>query len=145
MRWRMSWLELCKNLLRRLTLLTLVELKVSSSSSFIFILFSSGEPENSDPYNDNGLSRVVNPGQNVQSDNFNSNDNLFDDDFEETVDLERVAAIERQNQEIKTTESCFGNVYNQKQTRETKETMEELLEDIDFEPLENWLVLQLTK
>lgn len=83
----------------------------------------------------------MNPEQNVQNDNFNSNDNLFDDDFEETVDLETVTAIERRNQEINTIE----NVYNQKQTKETKETMEELLEDIDFEPLENWLVLQLTK
>jgi len=111
----------------------------------IFILFSSGEPENSDPYNDNstGLSRPVN--QNVQNDNFNSNDNLFDDDFEETVDLEAVTAIERRNQEIKTIENSFGSVYNQEQTRETKEIMEEFLEDIDFEPVENWLVLKLTK
>lgn len=109
----------------------------------IFILFSSGEPENSDPYNDNGLSRPVN--QNVQNDNFNGDDSLFDDDFEETVDLEAVTAIERRNQEIKTIENCFGNVYNQEQTREMKDTMEEFLEDIDFEPLENWLVLKLTK
>ncbi|XP_011255186.1 recQ-mediated genome instability protein 1 isoform X2 [Camponotus floridanus] len=101
-----------------------------------------GEPENSDPYNDNGLSRPVN--QNVHNaspksnDNINSNDNLFDDDFEETVDLEAVTAIERRNQEIKTIENSFGSVYNQKQIRETKETMEEFLEDIDFDPVENW-------
>ncbi|EFN69074.1 Protein RMI1-like protein [Camponotus floridanus] len=100
-----------------------------------------GEPENSDPYNDNGLSRPVN--QNVHNaspksnDNINSNDNLFDDDFEETVDLEAVTAIERRNQEIKTIENSFGSVYNQKQIRETKETMEEFLEDIDFDPVEN--------
>lgn len=109
----------------------------------IFILFSSGEPENSDPYNDNGLSRPVN--QNVHNDDINSNDNLFDDDFEETVDLEAVTAIERRNQEIKTIENSFGNVYNQEETRETKETMEEFLEDIDFDPVENWLVLKLIK
>lgn len=109
----------------------------------IFILFSSGEPENSDPYNDNELSRPVN--QNVYNDNINSNDNLFDDDFEETVDLEAVTAIERRNQEIKTIENSFGSVYNQEQTRETKETMEEFLEDIDFDPVENWLVLKLIK
>lgn len=110
----------------------------------IFIVFFSGEPENPDPYNDNGLSRAVN--QNVQNDNINSNDSLlFDDDFEEIVDLEAVTAIEQRNQEAETIQNSIGNMCNQKQNRETNETMENFLEDIDFEPLENWLVLKLKK
>ncbi|XP_029675864.1 recQ-mediated genome instability protein 1-like isoform X1 [Formica exsecta] len=94
-----------------------------------------GEPENPDPYNDNGLLRTVN--QNVQNDNLNSNDTLlFDDDFEEIVDLEAVTAIERQNQEAETIQNCIGS--NENQTREINEITEDFLEDIDFDPLENW-------
>ncbi|KAL6424189.1 hypothetical protein ACFW04_009804 [Cataglyphis niger] len=97
-----------------------------------------GEPENPDPYNDNGLSRAVN--QNVQNDNINNNDSLlFDDDFEEIVDLEAVTAIEQRNQEAETIQqNSIRNMYNQKQNREMNETTENFLEDIDFEPLENW-------
>lgn len=80
--------------------------------------------------------------QNVQNDNLNSNDTLlFDDDFEEIVDLEAVTAIERQNQEAETIQNCIGS--NENQTREINETTEDFLEDIDFDPLENWLVLKL--
>ncbi|XP_072762932.1 recQ-mediated genome instability protein 1 isoform X2 [Anoplolepis gracilipes] len=103
-----------------------------------------GEPENSDPYNDNGLSRAMN--QNAQNDNFSNKDSLFDDDFEETVDLEAVTAIEQQNQKVESIQNRFGSTSNQKQTRETNEPLEDLLlEDIDFEPLENWLNNSLTK
>lgn len=84
--------------------------------------------------------------QNVQNDNINSNDSLlFDDDFEEIVDLEAVTAIERRNQEAETIQNSIGNMCNQKQNREMNETTENFLEDIDFEPLENWLVLKLKK
>lgn len=98
-----------------------------------------GELENSDPYNDNLLSKAMN--QNIQNDDSRqsgSKDSLFNDDFEEIVDLEAVTAIERQNQEIGIIPDCSRNVHNQKQVnRQTKEIMEDL-ENIDFEPLENW-------
>lgn len=98
-----------------------------------------GEPENSDPYNDNGLSKTMN--QNIQNDNSrhsSSKDSLFNDDFEEIVDLEAVTAIERQNQEVEIIQDRSKSIPNQKQVdRQTKEIMEDL-EDIDFEPLENW-------
>lgn len=108
------------------------------SSSFLYLFFSE-EPENPDPYNVDGPPRAVT--QNAQNDNFSNKDSLFDDDFEETVDLEAVTAIERRNQEVETTQNRLEIMYNQEQTRETREPMEDLLEDIDFEPLENWLVL----
>ncbi|XP_018314416.1 recQ-mediated genome instability protein 1 isoform X4 [Mycetomoellerius zeteki] len=98
-----------------------------------------GEPENPDPYNDNGLSRIMN--QNVQStaSNSNNNDNFFDDDFEEAVDLEAVTAIEQRSQEINAVQENFRNTCSHKQVdrKETNEIME-TLEDIDFEPLEDW-------
>lgn len=102
-----------------------------------------GEPENPDPYNDNGSSRIMN--QNIQStaNPENNNDNLFDDDFEEAVDLEAMIAIERQSQEIvqeQAVQERFENTCNRRQVmrKETNEIMKEILEDIDFEPLENW-------
>ncbi|XP_018373297.1 PREDICTED: recQ-mediated genome instability protein 1-like isoform X2 [Trachymyrmex cornetzi] len=97
-----------------------------------------GEPENPDPYNDNGLSRIMN--QNAQNTASNSNnDNFFDDDFEEAVDLEAVTAIEQRSQEINAVQENFRNTCDRKQVdrKETNEIME-TLEDIDFEPLEDW-------
>lgn len=84
--------------------------------------------------------------QNIQNDNSrhsSSKDSLFNDDFEEIVDLEAVTAIERQNQEVEIIQDRSKSIPNQKQVdRQTKEIMEDL-EDIDFEPLENWLVLKI--
>ncbi|KAL6259997.1 hypothetical protein P5V15_009905 [Pogonomyrmex californicus] len=96
-----------------------------------------GETENFDPYNDIGPSKMtsLNP-QNTMS---NNKDNFFDDDFEEAVNLEAVTAIERQNQEVKPVKGHFESACNHRETRkETDEIMKEILEDIDFEPLENW-------
>jgi len=98
-----------------------------------------GEPENPDPYNDNGLSRIMN--QNVQNtaSNSNNNDSFFDDDFEEAIDLEAVTAIEQRSQENNAVQENFRNTCDHKQVdrKETNEIMQ-TLEDIDFEPLEDW-------
>ncbi|KAG5347071.1 RMI1 protein, partial [Acromyrmex charruanus] len=98
-----------------------------------------GEPENPDPYNDNGLSRIMN--QNVQNtaSNSNNNDSFFDDGFEEAVDLEAVTTIEQRSQEINAIQENFRNTCDRKQVdkKETNEIMQ-TLEDIDFEPLEDW-------
>jgi len=97
------------------------------------------EPENLDPYNDNGSFRITN--QNVQNivSNPNDNDSFFDDDFEETVDLEAVTAIERRSQEINAVQEHLENTCSRQVTRkERNEIMEKTLEDIDFEPLEDW-------
>ncbi|XP_018055829.1 PREDICTED: recQ-mediated genome instability protein 1-like isoform X2 [Atta colombica] len=98
-----------------------------------------GEPENPDPYNDNGLSRIMN--QNVQNtaSNSNNNDSFFDDDFEEAIDLEAVTAIEQRSQENNAVQENFRNTCDRKQVdrKETNEIMQ-TLEDIDFEPLEDW-------
>jgi len=53
--------------------------------------------------------------------------------------LEVVTAIER-SQEIKDVEEHFESACNHRQTgrKEMNEIMEETLEDIDFEPFENW-------
>lgn len=68
---------------------------------------------------------------------------MFDDDFEEAVDFEAMTAIERQSQEIiqgQAIQERFENTCSRRQVtrKETNEIMEETLEDIDFEPLENW-------
>lgn len=88
-------------------------------------LFSStrNEPENLDPYHDNGPSR--NQSNQNTLPNPASKDSFFDDDFEQAVDLEAVTAIEQQSQKVE------------------NETKEEFLEDIDFEPSEYRLVLKL--
>ncbi|XP_025995661.1 recQ-mediated genome instability protein 1 isoform X2 [Solenopsis invicta] len=94
------------------------------------------EPENPDPYNDNASSRITN--QNGQNTALNSNnDSFFDDDFEEVIDLEEVTVIERRKEE---TESVQENTcsHGQVTRKETNEITEDTLEDIDFEPLENW-------
>lgn len=97
-----------------------------------------GEPENPDPYNDNRPCRIMN--QNTQSitPNPNNNDSFFDDDFEEAVDLEAMTEIERQSQEA--VQECFESTSDHRQMvrEETNEIMEETLEDINFEPFENW-------
>ncbi|XP_011634729.1 recQ-mediated genome instability protein 1-like [Pogonomyrmex barbatus] len=98
-----------------------------------------GEIENFDPYNDIGPSKMT--SLNPQNTISNNKDNFFDDDFEEAVNLEAVTAIERQNQEVKPVKHFrhFESACNHRETRkETDEIMEEILEDIDFEPLENW-------
>ncbi|XP_071564806.1 uncharacterized protein [Temnothorax nylanderi] len=98
-----------------------------------------GEPENPDPYNDNGPSKITNHNsQNVAS--RSNNDNFFDDDFEEAIDLEAVTAIERRSQEIEAIQERSENTRNNRQTarKETNEIIEETLQDIDFEPFENW-------
>ncbi|XP_077262736.1 uncharacterized protein LOC143897745 isoform X2 [Temnothorax americanus] len=98
-----------------------------------------GEPENPDPYNDNGPSKIANHNsQNVTSGS--NNDNFFDDDFEEAIDLEAVTAIERRSQEIEAVQERSENTFNNGQTarKETNEIIEETLQDIDFEPFENW-------
>ncbi|XP_077262738.1 uncharacterized protein LOC143897745 isoform X4 [Temnothorax americanus] len=97
-----------------------------------------GEPENPDPYNDNGPSKIANHNsQNVTSGS--NNDNFFDDDFEEAIDLEAVTAIERRSQEIEAVQERSENTFNNGQTarKETNEIIEETLQDIDFEPFEN--------
>lgn len=95
----------------------------------------SGEPENPDPYNDNGLSGITNQnGQNTVS-NSNNNDSFFDDDFEEAVDLKVVNERRRQETETVQENTCG---HGQVARKETNEITEETLEDIDFEPLENW-------
>ncbi|XP_024867726.1 recQ-mediated genome instability protein 1-like isoform X2 [Temnothorax curvispinosus] len=98
-----------------------------------------GEPENPDPYNDNGPFKIANHNsQNVASGS--NNDNFFDDDFEEAIDLEAVTAIERRSQEIEAIQERSENTCNNRQTarKETNEMIEETLQDIDFEPFENW-------
>ncbi|XP_071649110.1 recQ-mediated genome instability protein 1 isoform X2 [Temnothorax longispinosus] len=98
-----------------------------------------GEPENPDPYNDNGPFKIANHNsQNVASGS--NNDNFFDDDFEEAIDLEAVTAIERRSQEIEAIQERSENTCNNRQTarKETNEIIEETLQDIDFEPFENW-------
>lgn len=81
--------------------------------------------------------------QNTQSitPNPNNNDSFFDDDFEEAVDLEAMTEIERQSQEA--VQECFESTSDHRQMvrEETNEIMEETLEDINFEPFENWCVL----
>ncbi|XP_071649111.1 uncharacterized protein [Temnothorax longispinosus] len=97
-----------------------------------------GEPENPDPYNDNGPFKIANHNsQNVASGS--NNDNFFDDDFEEAIDLEAVTAIERRSQEIEAIQERSENTCNNRQTarKETNEIIEETLQDIDFEPFEN--------
>lgn len=101
------------------------------------------EPENPDPYNDNSLSRML--SQNRQNTVSNppavSDDNLFDDDFEQAVDLEAVTALERRSQEtVKVVQDRFESTRGRGQMieEETGEIMEEFLEDINFEPLEDW-------
>ncbi|XP_024867748.1 recQ-mediated genome instability protein 1-like isoform X4 [Temnothorax curvispinosus] len=97
-----------------------------------------GEPENPDPYNDNGPFKIANHNsQNVASGS--NNDNFFDDDFEEAIDLEAVTAIERRSQEIEAIQERSENTCNNRQTarKETNEMIEETLQDIDFEPFEN--------
>lgn len=78
--------------------------------------------------------------------NSTNEDNFFDDDFEEAVDLEAVTEIERQSQEVvRTVQNCPANTREQKQNTQTvgNDTAEEFLEDIDFEPLDDWLVYRL--
>ncbi|XP_011143330.1 recQ-mediated genome instability protein 1 isoform X2 [Harpegnathos saltator] len=107
------------------------------------------EPENSDPYNDSGQLRNShhNSGQlrNQNNQNMLSNsineESFFDDDFEQAVDLEALTAIERRSQEtVKTTQNCPINSTEQRQETQTARNniTEEFLEDIDFEPLEDW-------
>lgn len=70
-----------------------------------------------------------------------SDDNLFDDDFEQAVDLEAVTALERRSQEtVKVVQDRFESTRGRGQMieEETGEIMEEFLEDINFEPLEDW-------
>jgi len=101
---------------------------------------SSGEPENPDPYNDNGPSRALNQNpQNVL--NPSSEDSFFDDDFEEAIDLEAVTAIEQSQKVTEVVQDPFGNISTREPiiVKEKSET-EEFLEDINFESLENWLV-----
>lgn len=78
--------------------------------------------------------------QNTQSTapNPNNNDSFFDDDFEEAVDLEAMTEIERQSQEA--VQEHFESTSDHRQMTRNKinEIMEETLEDIDFEPFENW-------
>jgi len=95
------------------------------------------EPENLDPYNDNGSFRITNQNaQNIVSNP--NNDSFFNDDFEETVDLEAVTAIERRSQEINAVQENLENTCRQVTRKETNEIIENTLEDIDFEPLEDW-------
>lgn len=105
-----------------------------------------GETENPDPYNDNGPLRVPNRNaQSVTQDSGGEN-NFFDDDFENTVDLEAVTVIERLSQENKIGGSTSTRDHRSEpgsSAEEARESMEELLEDIDFEPLENWLVSRI--
>ncbi|XP_014467872.1 PREDICTED: recQ-mediated genome instability protein 1-like isoform X2 [Dinoponera quadriceps] len=100
------------------------------------------EPENPDPYHDNGLLRnQINSNTPTNPTNENS---FFDDDFEEAVDLEAVTAIEQQSQEtvrtIQNQDYVPENIRGQRQNTQAigNDTTEEFLEDIDFEPLENW-------
>ncbi|XP_012223826.1 recQ-mediated genome instability protein 1-like isoform X2 [Linepithema humile] len=96
------------------------------------------EPENPDPYNDNGPPRI--PNRNVQSAPSNpSNDSFFDDDFEENIDFVAVTEIERRSQESEAVQDRVKSTSDQKETEmATEEAMETFLEDIDFEPFENW-------
>jgi len=77
--------------------------------------------------------------QNIVS-NPNNNDSFFNDDFEETIDLEAVTAIERRSQEINAVQERLENTcsYRQVSNKGTNEIMEKTLEDIDFELLEDW-------
>ncbi|XP_032663274.1 recQ-mediated genome instability protein 1-like isoform X2 [Odontomachus brunneus] len=98
------------------------------------------EPENPDPYHDNGL--IKNQNNQDLSSNPTNEDNFFDDDFEEAVDLEAVTEIERQSSQeaVRTVQNCPTNTREQRQNTQTvgNDTAEEFLEDIDFEPLEDW-------
>ncbi|KAL0119971.1 hypothetical protein PUN28_007975 [Cardiocondyla obscurior] len=99
-----------------------------------------GEPENPDPYNDNEPFKNMNP-QNIQRATYspNNNDNFFDDDFEDAVDLEAVTAIEQQSRETAVQERLESMPdRNQTVRKESNESIEETLLDIDFEPFENW-------
>lgn len=98
---------------------------------------SRGEPENPDPYNDNEPSKVTNQNAQSVAPNHDNNDSFFDDDFEEAVDLEAVTAIERRSQDV---QKSFESTCARGQTarKETNEIMEETLEDMDFEPLDDW-------
>ncbi|XP_011699718.1 PREDICTED: recQ-mediated genome instability protein 1-like isoform X2 [Wasmannia auropunctata] len=100
-----------------------------------------GEPENPDPYNDNESSSITDQNaQSVANPNPNNNDSFFDDNFEEAVDLEAVTAIEQRSQEINAVQERFESTCGRSQMlkKETNEIIEETLEDIDFEPLEDW-------
>ncbi|XP_011875147.1 PREDICTED: recQ-mediated genome instability protein 1-like isoform X2 [Vollenhovia emeryi] len=98
-----------------------------------------GQPENPDPYNDNGPSKITNQNIPSATTTSNDNDNFFDDDFEEAVDLETVAAIER-GQATEAVQERSGSTRNRRQTagRETNEIMEETLRDINYEPFDDW-------
>lgn len=77
--------------------------------------------------------------QNVASNS--NNDSFFDDDFEEAVVLEAMTEIERQSQEAVQERSENTSDHRPVARRETNEIMEETLQDIDFEPFDNWWVL----
>ncbi|RLU20710.1 hypothetical protein DMN91_007323 [Ooceraea biroi] len=101
-----------------------------------------GEPENPDPYNDNGLPRAPNQNpQNEPASHPSGEDSFFDDDFEQAIDLEAVTAIEQQSQEvIEVIQDSFDSTRDRRQIieEERSENIEEPLQDINFEPLEDW-------
>jgi hypothetical protein len=68
-------------------------------------------------------------------------DSFFDDDFEQAIDLEAVTAIERNQKVTGVVQDRFENTRTQRPIiNEKTNEIEESLEDINFEPLENWLV-----
>lgn len=106
---------------------------------------SRGEPENPDPYNDNKPLRIANQNIQIQNtaSNLNNDDNLFDDDFEEAVDLEAVTAFEQRhsNQETEAVQERFESICGRQETprKETTEILEvRTRQDMDFESFENW-------
>lgn len=105
------------------------------------ILFSRNEPENPDPYHDNGPSKE----QNVLLDSVNE-DCFFNDDFEQAIDLEAVIAIEQQSKEIEIAEVHPTSTKGPRPTNgnDMQQNMEEFFEDVNFEPLlETWLVKKI--
>lgn len=72
-----------------------------------------------------------------------SENSLFDDDFEEAIDLEAVTAIEQSQKMIKTTHST--STRKKQDTQTVNNGAEEEYLNIDFEPLEYSLVLERMK
>jgi len=73
--------------------------------------------------------------------NTSGEDSFFDDDFEQAIDLEAVTAIEQSQKVTEIVQNRFENTRTQRPIINKKRSeIEESLEDINFEPLENWLV-----
>jgi len=73
--------------------------------------------------------------------NTSGEDSLFDDDFEQAIDLEAVTAIEQSQKVTEVVQNRFENTRTQRPIiNEKRSEIEESLEDINFESLENWLV-----